>query len=223
MREVCVTGQLPGERAPCYGPFWAVPSWVSSDPSLSPFSVPSGEGGCGGSIKWLTLCTRQGRVSLWGASQAWGSQREKSDFKIPQKSQHPEGGNRDTLSELDSLWVSAVWLYQGAHHCISLRPIRSATATSTLLNQKIEGILLFLLIQVPLTGLRFFSYRNWIFPKLQIRRPWLLVSPTSNTAKGYPKIKYCHLSPLTSRLPESRFSTWRPSVVQISFPQQLCQ
>lgn len=87
--------------------------------------------------------------------------------------------------------------YQGAPQCLSLRPqFRSATAPSAFLNQELERFLLFLLIQVPLTGLRFFSHGNWIFPKLQIFRAWLLVSPTSRTAKGFQKVKYCHLSPV---------------------------
>lgn len=165
--------------------------------SLPLFSVPPREGGFGSNVKWLTLCTRQGSVSPWGAFQAWASQRQKADFKNPQKSNTQRVGTETPFVSLTHYGSVPFVLYQGAPQCISLRPqFRSATAASTLLNQEIERFLLFLLIQVPPTGLRFFSYRNWIFPKLHIFRPWLLVSPTSSTAKEFQKIKYCHLSPV---------------------------
>lgn len=105
MRKLCVTSQLSGEHVHCYGPFWAIPFWVCSGPSLSPFSVPPREGGFGSNVKWLTLCTRQGNVSLWGAFQAWGSQRQKANFKNPQKSNTQRVG---TETPFDSLWVSAI-------------------------------------------------------------------------------------------------------------------
>lgn len=179
----------------CSGPFWAVPSWVCSDPFLSPISVPPREGGFGSSVQWLSLCTRQGSVSLCGAFQAWTSQRQKANFKNPRNPNTQRVGTETPSVSLTHCGSVLPVLYQGAPQ--GIRPqFRSATAPLILLNQETEGVLLLLLIQVPLTGFRFFSYRNWIFPKVQIFRPWLLVPPSSSTAKGYQKIKHGHLPPV---------------------------
>lgn len=121
----------------------------------------------------------------------------KQTFKNPRRPNTQRVGTQTAFVSLTHHGSVPSVLYRGAPQRISLRPqFRSATAASALLNQELERFLLFLLSQVPLTGLRFFSYGNWSFPKLQIFRPWLLVSSTSSTAKGFQKIKYCHLSPV---------------------------
>lgn len=145
-------------------------SWVCSDPFLSPFLVPPREGGFCSNVKWFTLCTRQGSVSLCGAFHEPARDR-KQTLKTPRSPNTQRVGTETPLVSLTHYGSVLSVLCPGTPQCISLRPqFRSATAASTLLNQEIERLLLFLLIQVPLTGFRFFSYRNWIFPKLQIFR-----------------------------------------------------